>query len=472
MRHDEKVGILETDVKVFGGFDFQSMRQDPQWAIVRELELQYDVERVAADGPYPEGLDALIAPMPSSLTQPQMDTLQNYIMAGNPTLLVDDPFPVSSFGNAPTDPKGGPQNPMMQQQQPPQEAKGNIRGMLDSLGIRWPYTEIVWDSHNPHPEYNFEPEMVVVGAQSGSSMPFNPDESVSSGLQEIVTIFGGYFEDRQRPGLKFTPLLKTTELSGALPHQMVFTSNFLGGRSLEPRRRHVPQMSERVLACRVTGKAEGMENDVNVIAFADLDMISDQFFAIRAQALGDLLFDNVTFLLNCVDQLAKEESYIDLRKRRPIHRTLTTIEAQEKDYNQNWLAAKEDAEKLAEDKLKKAEQRLEDKVREIEMRTDLDQRSKDIQIKTARDVEQRKLDVEKSAIEDEKERAIELARIDKRKGEERIRGFYKLGGLLLSPIPAILVGIMSFFRRRSQEASVVRPGSPAQPNSNQSGGNA
>ncbi len=40
-----------------------------------------------------QNFDVLLAIMPSALTQPQMDNLIEYVKAGKPTLIFDDPCP-------------------------------------------------------------------------------------------------------------------------------------------------------------------------------------------------------------------------------------------------------------------------------------------------------------------------------------------------------------------------------------------
>ncbi len=47
----KKVGILNTDAKLMGGFDMRSMGQNPEWSIVTELKKQYDVDSVSPDVP-------------------------------------------------------------------------------------------------------------------------------------------------------------------------------------------------------------------------------------------------------------------------------------------------------------------------------------------------------------------------------------------------------------------------------------
>ncbi|MEW6744698.1 MAG: Gldg family protein [Planctomycetota bacterium] len=454
-----KVGVLDTDVKMFGSFDFQMMRQSPRWDIVRELELQYKVERVAPGEDYPEGLDVLVAAMPSTLTQEEIDRLAKYIKSGKPVLLIDDPYPVSAPGMAPSDPKGGQRNPMMQNQPPP-ERKGDIRSLLREIGIRWPFTEIVWQDYNPHKRFEFEetPEFVFVGAGSGSSAPFNQADPITAGLQEIITIFGGYVDAAGESKLQFIPLLRTSKESGTISEHELFRSDFFFGRQLNVNRPHRVDNREKVLACRVTGKlSDDVSGGINVIFVADLDMISGQFFEIRRRGVEEFSFDNVTFALNCVDDLAGDKSFVELRKRRPMHRTLKTIEAREKEFSRKWLEEKEKAELQASNDLQEARRRLDEKVKEIEQSTELDEQSKAIRIDSVRKVEQRQLDLREASIEDAKSRAIELAMADKLHKEGRIRDFYRAGTLVISPIPAVLVGVWTFLRRRKRERVTAGP---------------
>ena len=50
----KKVGILATDAKMLGGFDFRSMGQETEWPFVTELKKQYEVSSVALDAPDPQ----------------------------------------------------------------------------------------------------------------------------------------------------------------------------------------------------------------------------------------------------------------------------------------------------------------------------------------------------------------------------------------------------------------------------------
>src|SRR5262249_15504652 len=89
----KKVGILNTDAKIMGGFDFRSMGQNNEWSIVTELKKQYDVTTVSADAEVPSDIQVLVVAQAPSLTQKQLDNLTAYVRKGGATLLLCDPLP-------------------------------------------------------------------------------------------------------------------------------------------------------------------------------------------------------------------------------------------------------------------------------------------------------------------------------------------------------------------------------------------
>ncbi len=99
----------------------------------------------------------------------------------------------------------------------------------------------------------------------------------------------------------------------------------LGSVAINENVRHTPENGKQVLAVRVSGP-------VNAVIVADVDLMGEQFFELRRRGIENLNFDNVTFLLNAVDQLAGDTSFIALRKRRPRQRTLEAVEARTRAY--------------------------------------------------------------------------------------------------------------------------------------------
>ena len=127
------------------------------------------------------------------MTQKQIDNLTDYIKKGGGALLFLDPFPADNPQLSPELPKMPPGGPFGGG--PPPEPKGDLRPLLDLVGLDWPTTEIVWNVYNPHPklaDLQSTPEIVFIGKGSGAPDAFNADQSASAGLQEIVTLFPGH----------------------------------------------------------------------------------------------------------------------------------------------------------------------------------------------------------------------------------------------------------------------------------------
>jgi ABC-2 type transport system permease protein len=413
-----KVGILQTPARLFGGFDFQSRSSSTDWSIVAELRKQYDVQPIASDAEYPANLDVLLAVMPGALPQADVDRLAAYARSGKPLLLLMDPFP--GYNAELTN-------------------SANLTPLLQSLGLAWTPNRIAWDSYNPHPQLKTLPkEFVFIGKG------FHPQELTTSGLQEVVLLYPGALTRRSDTPNQITPLLETTPESGTVRIEDLIQRGIMGNVQFNPDLPHKPDQQKRMLAARVTGSA-------NAIVVADSDLISEQFFELRKRGIENLNFDNVTFILNAVDQLAGDSSFIALRKRRPRHRTLEAVEAQTRQFEAQRLREMEQAESTAAQRLQEAQDRLNRAVREVEARADLDEQAKQITISNLTAAENRRLAVARTTIEDEKQRQIELSRVDMESSIRRIQSTIKLLAVTLPPIPALVLFVVMAVRRRLRE---------------------
>jgi len=467
----KKVGILTTDAKLMGGFDQRSFGQTPEWSIVTELKKQYEVSSVSPDAPIASDLGVLLVAQPSSLTQPQIDNLTAFVKQGGATLLLMDPFPVDNPQIAPEVPKqpaGGP----FGGGQPP-EQKGDLTGLLQLINVEWPTTDIVWNPYNPHPQLADMPmEVVFVGHDPYAKDAFNPDQAATSGLQEVVALFPGLLRARNGgAGPEFTPLLRTSDKGGVIEWSEAVQQGFMGVSGINPRRRHFTSGQAYTLAARVKGAApadkkpeepkDGEKKDetkadekpatINVVAIADLDMVSEQFFEIRRRKIENLDFDNVTFVLNCVDVLAGDESFVALRKKRPLHRTLTAIESQTGAFLQDLQAETKLAEDAAKGKLDDAQKAFDKQVEQVRSRTELDERTKEIMLANLQEVAQRRLDVEKQKIEDEKLNRIREGRAESERKTRAIENRVRWLAAGIPPLPPMILGLLVLLGRLRRE---------------------
>lgn len=460
------VGMLTTDARVAGGFDMTHFRQLPEWRIQTELKKQYKVEQVAADSPIDDKkYDVLVAVMPSSLSPTQLPNLVDYVKKGRPTLIFDDPLPVfdGAGSQAPRMPKPRPGGMMGQFNQQPPEPKaedGKLTSLLKVLEIAWDNGEVVFDvaGVNLHPEFAnmIQPELVFVSTKSGNKSAINPNSKVTADLQEMLTFFPGNIRQRQGSELKFEALLRSSVKAGVHAWEDITkqSGNPFGGGGIEINHNPPRQLTNEAytLAAHITGKDTKDHKGLNVIFVSDVDLISNQLFNLEAsQQLPNLRIDNVKFVLNCVDVLAGESAYIDLRKRRPQLRTLTALQAVSDEFRKAQTDERGKAEAEAKEQLSKAQERLTKIVEEIEKDTTLTAQQKAQKIGIARETEQRKLDVMRANIEREKAKKIESIEARTKQQIRAYEDWIRWWCILLPPIPAVVLGVIVLSSRINAE---------------------
>jgi len=180
-------------------------------------------------------------------------------------------------------------------------------------------------------------------------------------------------------------------------------------------------------------------------------MISDTFFQIRDQKWQDLNLDNVTFILNCVDDLVGDDTFIDLRKRRPKHRTLETIEQEATKFKVAFNEASKKASIEAAEKLKEAQKSLADEVKKISDDASMDEQTKMIRLKAAQENERRRLEVTTFEIQNDRAKKIKQEEAVKERSVRSIEAWWRWLACLISPIPALIVGIFVFASRVQTE---------------------
>jgi len=471
----KKIGVVTTQLRIFGGLDFQTMRSTPGWSVVEELKKQYDIVQIDPKSSITEEVDGVLVVLPSSLAQEEMDNVKDFIKRGNPALLLVDPLPVVNLGLAPAEQPGANQNPFMRQGQPPPQPKGNIGQFMADLGVMWDSTRIVWDTYNPHPDLaHLPPEVVFLGQGNDNPDSFSTDNRASAGMQEMVFLYPGQIDKAAETTYDFQPLLKSGSASGAFVYFQMVQRSFLGVQ-LNRNLPHRPDGRDYILAAQVRSESRETDEDdegdesteesaddggnagsVNVIVVADVDFISEQFFEIRRMGVGNLNFDNVTFFLNAIDVLVGDESFIALRNRRSRHRTLERVEASTRAYIERRTQEEEEAEAEAEQALQNAQQRLNEKVQEVRDRPDLDARTKQIMAQNLQEVENRRFEVLKTNIERDKEAKIASSKENMEAQIRQIQNGIRTSAVLLPPIPVFALGVWIFVRRQKREREGAR----------------
>jgi len=475
-----RLGVVRTDAPLFGGFNMQTMSASKNWPIIEELKKQYEVEQVDPSQPIANDYDVLLVVQPSSLGPQELNHFIEAVQRGTPTAIFEDPMP--AYGAVPATsmprrPPGG-MNPFMPQ--PPPE-KGDISRLWNLLGVDFPADQIVWQDYNPYPRYPFDREFVFVDRDLKANNPFNPNHAATAGLRQLLFPFPGSVTRRHVSPLEYTALVHTGERTGTVLFSEIIQRGPFGmGERINPYRHQVQTNAIYELAAHIRGTIKAPaepapadedpadpaaapkpeDKKINVILVADLDMLTPGFFELRERGQipeeGIFFdFDNVTFVLNVLDYLAGDDSFIELRSRRPRHRTLTRVDEVTSGARKK---AMEEREKFIKD-FAEAEQReeeaLQKKIEELRNRKNIDPQQMLIEVAMAQEAGQRRKEAAVEQARRKKDR--ELKRIDRdlKLQIDRVQNSYKMWAVVLPPIPPLVIGLIVFLVRRSGERAGV-----------------
>ncbi len=202
------------------------------------------------------------------------------------------------------------------------------------------------------------------------------------------------------------------------------------------------------------------EAELNVVLVADVDVLTEVFFRIRE--LGNVPdeeihydFDNVPFVLNVLDGLAGDDRFIELRSRRPKHRTLSRIEERTEDAKTQAAKQREEFMKEYEDAESREQKAMDEKIDEINKRKDIDPQRMAIELAMTKiDLDRRR----QVSIEQEKQkRDREIEKIDADLALEvrHVQDQYKLWAVILPPLLPLALALAVFLTRRAQEREGV-----------------
>ena len=492
----KRLGVVTTDADLFGGFDMASGQQRPRQPVLEELEKQYEVVQVDPAAPITETYDVLMVVQPSSLGPEQMNNFVAAVRSGQPVAIFEDPLPVlmnSVPGTSqPRRGGGGPMAMMQQQNQP----KGDLGQLWDVLGLELaagsgrplmgqmgssPY--VVWQDYNPHPKLELPSEFVFIDAElgeadGGASRSFNQENPITSGLQEVLFPFPGALSKDDKVNLEWTPLITTGTRSGTIEVEQVLGNR---GDMRQLRIFEKPGSQAMVLAAAVdrelprTQSVTESEEDssdgdttlVRAIVVADIDLMGPQIFGLRNRPdeVFGLNFDNVTFVLNVLDTLSGDERFLEIRKRKPKHRTLERIEDTVADaremadmQRQKYITEFDKAEQGANAEMQKEVGEFEKKIEDMESggNTDRQAAMQAVQQLASRQrLAQRRLDTKLEQLKRKRDAEIEQVERSLEATIRREQDWQKWLAVMLPPIPPLVVAFFVFFRRRAQEREGV-----------------
>ena len=485
----KKLGVLNTDARMMGGFDQRSMQSAQQQPIVQELSKQYEIVSVSAATPIDtEKLDVLLAVQPSSMSPEEMVNFTDAVKSGLPTAIFEDPMVALESMPGTGDPKqaGGPMA-MFGGGGP--QPKGDILPLWRTLGLDIPRQpgpmglqspDLCWHEYNPYPvlaETSEATDLWVFAREEapGADGAFSSESEISKGLKEVMFLYAGAIRaaPESERNVEVLPLVKTGAKAGTLSKSDLDLIERSGlSQATELRMRRGENAAEQILAVLVEGKpsAEKKEGErpIKAVYVADVDCLTRTFVDLRNRPpmLEEIKFQfqNITFVLNAIDVLAGETNYPQIRRHVPFFSTLRLVEEQADIARQEEATKRSEFSKnfneaiaKAEEENSKAERDFKDRIEKLSKDGTLDaskfQDLQQLQIEAAMRQQNtaKRFKVEKDRLQRERDTGIRNARREADEAISKIQNYYKLLAVFVPPIPPLLVGIIVMVSRRLRE---------------------
>ncbi|MCW8132738.1 MAG: Gldg family protein [Planctomycetota bacterium] len=500
------VGVVATDLKVNGAFDYMSGMPRPPWEFVGELRKQYEIREVSLETPVDPAVDVLVVAQPSRLGPAQVAQLHDYIWDGRPALILEDPLPVFSGPELASSQPKTPQNPMMPQQQPPQEL-GDLQPLFHALGLRMDFSRILWSDYNPSHEFRNRWERSIVWSYrdlggvrtadattgiDGLLFPWpgairvapdkDKDIAVTPLVQPVEDAAWGTnaFSEHIAPGMRG---MRKRMPESYVPDKEAFASIAVEvqgrmkrayPRSGEPKEADAEAKSGEAKSGEAKdekktdeagqpepkspagGLGEPSAKPVHVIVIADTDFAHDQFFLFyrnednrfspdQVRYLSELR--NVPFVANCVDVLAGDNDLVSLRTRRPTRRPLAALEKVVTATQKERHDVETKAEKEAKEKIKALNDDFDERLKKIDDLKEYDENTKEQMKAQVRGSAYRQLELDIQEINRSAELKMRDAKIEQQRAIDAVRFTIRAGAIAAPSALLIVLAVAVFVHR-------------------------
>jgi ABC-2 type transport system permease protein len=202
------------------------------------------------------------------------------------------------------------------------------------------------------------------------------------------------------------------------------------------------------------------DDELNVVLVCDIDVLYSAFVALRnrgddPEAEVRLDLDNVSFVLNSIDALAKEDRYLDVRKRRERHRSLSDLDQRTEKIREQSAAQREKFVQEFEKAREAAQAELDKKVAEIQKQTEGNPLQTLQRVEMVRRAEEQRLEAKTSQLQSKRDAAIQKVETDLHVEIGRVQRQAKFLAVAIPPILPLTFGAFVFANRRRKEREGV-----------------
>jgi ABC-type uncharacterized transport system involved in gliding motility auxiliary subunit len=338
------IGFMST-LQMDAGFDPATQGLREAWVVYEQLGQLFDIEIIdpGADS-LPDNIDLLLMVHPKDLSDLMMYQLDQFVLGGGRLIGFLDPFAESDRGDS--------NDPMAMMQAGSASSLGSL---LDSWGVSFETGRVIGDL-----QYGVgTAQSRHIGILSVPADGLNNEDIVSADLQSVNFSSAGWLAPLEGAGTRFEVLVQSSENAAPMD---VSRLRFLTDPA-ELMNGFNPTGERYALAVRLTGSARSAfdppdedeqsaghlaksgETGINVILFADTDLLTDRLWVQKQPFLGQNLVsafaDNGTLVVNAADNMLGNRDLIGIRTRMSSSRPFDRVSELQVKAERNFLATQE-----------------------------------------------------------------------------------------------------------------------------------
>jgi ABC-type uncharacterized transport system involved in gliding motility auxiliary subunit len=309
------IGVMSTlDMKP--GFNPQMQTAQNAWVVYEQLSQLFEIQDIPVGEALPEDLDVLLLVHPKSLDSTALYGIEQFVLRGGHLIAFLDPFAESD--------RGDPADPMAQMQA---GSSSSLGGLLEAWGVRYDPARVVGDLQYGAGTTGSR----HIGILSVPADGLNGENIVTADLELVNFSSSGWFEALAGAETRFETLVQSSENAAPMDSSRLrFLTN-----PADLMRGFNPTAKRYTLSARITGLAraslpapEGLEaahvaeageDGINVLLFADTDLLTDWMWVQKQQFFGEDLVtsfaDNGSMVVNAVDNMLGNRDLISIRTR-------------------------------------------------------------------------------------------------------------------------------------------------------------
>lgn len=335
------VGLL-SGLEVTGGMDMATRRPTPAWVVFEQAQQLFEIRELSPTmESVDEDIDMLMLVQPKGLSDQAKYAIDQFVLSGGKTMVFVDPN--AEQDRAPS----SPQNPF------PQIMKGDdLNTLFKAWGFELPMDKVVGDRvaglDVGMGQGGTVKHVAILGLQEGN---LDTNDVALANLEQVILSTPGYLKPIEGSTTKISPLIETTDQAKLfdasrfmfLPDPSSLLDNY------------APSGDRYTIAARISGKAKSAysgrptadktesadsankenhlsesNNGINVLVFADTDMLANRFWVEVQQFFGSQIFqafaDNGNMVLNSIENMAGSSDLIGLRGRGRYTRPFDVVE--------------------------------------------------------------------------------------------------------------------------------------------------